>query len=127
MRLSFLPRNPPKSASPRAFGESIFTHIDSIDTLRQEVRDAVRCHFDEAEGPSIIRPHYVREEVLAPWRFQGTWMLLNSSRRCSASDIAWVRQSGSHIRLQTDQPRSHALTAFNHSPLKPADVVSHLE
>ena len=29
-----------------------------------------------------------------------------------------VRQSGSHIRLQTDQPRSHALTVPNHSPLK---------
>lgn len=29
-----------------------------------------------------------------------------------------VRQSGSHIRLQTDQPQSHALTIPNHSPLK---------
>ncbi len=29
-----------------------------------------------------------------------------------------VRQSGSHIRLQSDQPKSHALTVPNHSPLK---------
>lgn len=29
-----------------------------------------------------------------------------------------VRQSGSHIRLQTDQPKPHALTIPNHSPLK---------
>ena len=29
-----------------------------------------------------------------------------------------VRQSGSHIRLQADQPKPHALTIPNHSPLK---------
>lgn len=29
-----------------------------------------------------------------------------------------VRQSGSHIRLQTDHPKPHALTIPNHSPLK---------
>ena len=29
-----------------------------------------------------------------------------------------VRQSGSHIRLQTEQPKPHALTVPNHSPLK---------
>ncbi len=29
-----------------------------------------------------------------------------------------VRQSGSHIRLQADQPDPHALTIPNHSPLK---------
>jgi predicted RNA binding protein YcfA (HicA-like mRNA interferase family) len=30
-----------------------------------------------------------------------------------------VRQSGSHIRLQTEQPKPHSLTIPNHSPLKP--------
>lgn len=29
-----------------------------------------------------------------------------------------VRQSGSHIRLETDTPKPHALTIPNHSPLK---------
>ena len=29
-----------------------------------------------------------------------------------------VRQSGSHVRLQTEAPKSHALTVPNHSPLK---------
>lgn len=29
-----------------------------------------------------------------------------------------VRQSGSHIRLQAGQPKPHALTVPNHSPLK---------
>jgi len=29
-----------------------------------------------------------------------------------------VRQSGSHIRLQTERPKPHSLTIPNHSPLK---------
>ncbi len=29
-----------------------------------------------------------------------------------------ARQSGSHIRLQTEQPKPHAVTVPNHSPLK---------
>ena len=29
-----------------------------------------------------------------------------------------VRQSGSHVRLETDEPTRHALTIPNHSPLK---------
>lgn len=29
-----------------------------------------------------------------------------------------VRQSGSHIRMQTEQPKPHAVTIPNHSPLK---------
>jgi hypothetical protein len=49
----------------RALGESIFTQADSMDVLREEVRDAVRCHFGENGGPSVIRLHYVRDEVLA--------------------------------------------------------------
>jgi hypothetical protein len=28
-------------------------------------RDAVRCHFDEGKAPKLIRPHYVRDEVIA--------------------------------------------------------------
>lgn len=49
----------------RALGESIFTQADSMDMLRNEVRDAVRCHFGENGGPSVIRLHYVRDEMLA--------------------------------------------------------------
>lgn len=51
--------------SARALGESIFTQADTLDELREHVRDAVRCHFDEGQGPAVIRLHYVRDEVLA--------------------------------------------------------------
>ncbi len=53
---------PEGGPTARALGESIFTQADSIEALRDEVRDAVRCHFAEGEGPSVIRLH---DEVLA--------------------------------------------------------------
>lgn len=49
----------------RALGVSIFTEADDIDSLHQQVRDAVHCHFAEGEAPKIIRLHFTREEVLA--------------------------------------------------------------
>ncbi len=49
----------------RALGESIFTEAETLDELRQQVRDAVHCHFDEDKAPKVIRLHFVREEVLA--------------------------------------------------------------
>lgn len=49
----------------RALGESIFTEADDIDSLHQQVRDAVHCHFEEGKAPKIIRLHFTREEVLA--------------------------------------------------------------
>lgn len=49
----------------RALGHPIYTDADSYDELRQQVRDAVHCHFDAGERPTMIRLHYVKEEVLA--------------------------------------------------------------
>jgi dephospho-CoA kinase len=50
----------------RALGESIFTEADNVESLREMVRDAVRCHFiDEQTRPQIIRLHFVRDEVIA--------------------------------------------------------------
>jgi len=49
----------------RALGASVFTEADDLPALRGRVRDAVRCHFNEGEGPRVIRLHFVREEVMA--------------------------------------------------------------
>ena len=49
----------------RALGESIFTQADTLDDLRANIREAVHCHFEPGQGPSVIRMHYVRDEVLA--------------------------------------------------------------
>jgi len=56
---------PEGGLTARALGESIFTQAETLEALREEVRDAVRCHFPEGEGPAVIRLHYVRDEVLA--------------------------------------------------------------
>jgi hypothetical protein len=48
----------------RALGHAIFTQADSMDELREMVRDAVRCHFDAETIPSVIRLHFVRDEVI---------------------------------------------------------------
>ena len=63
----FLVEDDPEGGyTARALGASIFTEADDIDQLREMIRDAVRCHFpDEAERPSIIRLHWVRDEVMA--------------------------------------------------------------
>ncbi len=49
----------------RALGESIFTEADDLDQLRALVRDAVMCHFDDGERPSVLRLHFVHDELLA--------------------------------------------------------------
>jgi hypothetical protein len=49
----------------RALGQSIFTEAETLEGLRQQVRDAVNCHFDAENAPKVIRLHFVREEVLA--------------------------------------------------------------
>jgi hypothetical protein len=47
-----------------ALGHPIFTQAESVDELREMVRDAVRCHFDADTIPSVIRLHFVRDEVI---------------------------------------------------------------
>ncbi|MDQ3653401.1 MAG: 2-oxoisovalerate dehydrogenase [Acidobacteriota bacterium] len=64
--LIFIAEEAPEGGyTARALGVSIFTEADDLDSLREQVRDAVRCHFDEGHGPRIIRLHFVREEVIA--------------------------------------------------------------
>ncbi len=48
----------------QALGHDIFTQGETLDELREMVRDAVKCHFDERSAPSVIRLHFVRDEVL---------------------------------------------------------------
>jgi hypothetical protein len=38
----------------RALGHSIVTQAQSWEDLRTNVRDAVRCHFEEGQAPRII-------------------------------------------------------------------------
>jgi hypothetical protein len=47
----------------KALGYSIYTDGDTMEELKQNVREAVRCHF-EADSPKMIRLHFVREEII---------------------------------------------------------------
>lgn len=49
----------------RALGHSIFAEGDDLAALHANVRDAVRCHFDDGQAPKVLRLHFVREEVIA--------------------------------------------------------------
>ncbi len=50
----------------RALGASIFTEADDLPSLESNVRDAIRCHFEnEDEMPRVVRLHFTREQVIA--------------------------------------------------------------
>lgn len=57
--------SPEGGYTARALGAAIFTEAEDIETLRNELRDAVQCHFEEQYRPKILRMHFVREEVIA--------------------------------------------------------------
>ena len=49
-----------------AIGYGINTQAETLEALREMVRDAVECYFDNpAQAPRILRLHFVRDEVLA--------------------------------------------------------------
>jgi predicted type IV restriction endonuclease len=48
----------------QALGHSIFTEADSIDELKDNIREAIHCHFDE-NAPKLVRLHFIREEIFA--------------------------------------------------------------
>ena len=49
----------------KALGEGIFTEGDTLNELKENIKDAVKCHFDGVEQPKIVRLHLVKEEVFA--------------------------------------------------------------
>jgi len=49
----------------QALGHSIFTEGDTLEKLKENIKDALKCHFDEAEIPHLVRLHIVKEEKFA--------------------------------------------------------------
>ena len=45
----------------RALGHSIFTQGETMEILREMVRDAVNCHFEKENKPRLIRLHVVKD------------------------------------------------------------------
>ncbi|HAH57580.1 MAG: hypothetical protein KUL83_11210 [Lentimicrobium sp.] len=46
----------------RALEHSIFTEAETAEELKENIKEAIRCHF-EKDIPKIVRLHYVKEEV----------------------------------------------------------------
>lgn len=49
----------------KALDNNIFTEADTMEELKEMVKDAVRCHFETDDLPKIIRLHFVKEETIS--------------------------------------------------------------
>lgn len=49
----------------RALEHSIFTQGEDWNELKKMAREAVLCHFYEAETPRVIRLRHIRDEDIA--------------------------------------------------------------
>ncbi len=49
----------------KALGYSIHTEGETLDELKENIKDAIKCHFDPKEIPRIVHLHIVRDEVIA--------------------------------------------------------------
>jgi len=45
----------------RGLGHSIFTQAETLGELKAMMQDALRCHFDPAERPRVIRLQLIAE------------------------------------------------------------------
>ena len=59
-----LQESPEGGYQARALGFSIFTQADTLEELKTMIRDAVSCHFEDGQKPSVIRLHMVKDEVI---------------------------------------------------------------
>jgi hypothetical protein len=57
--------SPEGGLEAKALGHSIYSEADTLEELKEAVRDAVRCHFEQEDLPRMVRLHMVRDELLA--------------------------------------------------------------
>jgi hypothetical protein len=63
--LIFLVEEAPEGGfTARALDAPIFTEADDLESLQEQVRDAVRCHYEPGQEPKLIRLHIVKDEVI---------------------------------------------------------------
>jgi len=48
----------------KSLGYSIYTEGETLGELKENVKDAIKCHFDAKEIPRIVRLHIVKDEVI---------------------------------------------------------------
>ena len=56
--------DPDGGYNANALGHNIFTQADSLPALKEMIKDALLCHFEnEEDRPGIIRTHFVKDEI----------------------------------------------------------------
>lgn len=49
----------------KAAGFPIFTQGETVEDVKKNILDAVRCHFEDNEMPSLIYIRFLKEELIA--------------------------------------------------------------
>lgn len=85
----------------RAVGADIFTEADDIEDLFTQARDAVRCHFDQGQGPGLVRLCFPARTY---WSCEGNaWgRAVRSGRRVQMSSFSIDGSGYSLIRAPVD-------------------------
>lgn len=56
--------DPEGGYTAKALEHSIFTEGETLEEIKKNIKDALRCHFnDEVDIPSVIHLHIVKEET----------------------------------------------------------------
>ena len=56
--------DPEGGFTAKALGHSIFTEGETLEEIKESIKNAIKCHFDKEEDiPSIVRHHIVKEET----------------------------------------------------------------
>lgn len=49
----------------KAIGHAIFTQAETIEEIKESIKEAVHCHFEDDDMPMTIRLVFLKEEVVA--------------------------------------------------------------
>ncbi len=61
----FVEEDPGGGYTAQSYGASIFTQGDNLEDLKENIKDALKCHFEKDEVPHFIQLHIVKEERFA--------------------------------------------------------------
>lgn len=48
----------------KAVNHSIYTQGDTIEELKENIKDAIQCHFENVDIPQVVRLKFVRQEIM---------------------------------------------------------------
>jgi len=55
--------DPEGGYTAKALGHSIFTEGETLEDLKNNIKDSLKCHFEKNEIPIYIRLHIIKEET----------------------------------------------------------------